>query len=90
MNAVTIIAHHCENRHEYRVTFEGHRCERRLLRWMDRKGDTHAFAFDEENVPPQWAQQLWSRLFPLCHHGLSLDLCADPVNHYPRDDWGYW
>jgi hypothetical protein len=20
-----------------------------------------------------------------CEHGLSLDLCADPVNHYPRD-----
>jgi hypothetical protein len=21
----------------------------------------------------------------LCHHGLSLWLCADPINHYPPD-----
>lgn len=21
----------------------------------------------------------------LCHHGLALWLCADPINHYPRD-----
>lgn len=24
-------------------------------------------------------------LFPTCVHGMSADLCADPVNHYPSD-----
>lgn len=90
-DTLTLVAYHCANGVGYRVTFEGPRVERRALRWMNRKAATHAFALDEEYPVPRWCIRLWDRLFPLCHHGLSLDLCADPINHYPRDDdYGYW
>lgn len=73
----------------YLVTFEGQRVERRALRWLDRKGSTHAVNEDPDHPIPRWCSRLLDRLYPQCHHGLSLDLCADWWNHYPRDDYFY-
>ena len=36
----------------------------------------------------EWWNDQWQRLCPgatVCHHGLSLQYCIDPVNHYEPD-----
>lgn len=36
----------------------------------------------------EWWNAEWQRINPgstTCDHGLSLQLCYDPVNHYPHD-----
>lgn len=33
---------------------------------------------------PEWISEV---CWPQCHHGLSLSLCSDPINHYPADNY---
>lgn len=70
----------------YRVTFEGDNAERMAVGYIGDVGKTHAVwelesdPFDYQDYPA-----LTERLYPTCPHGLSLSLCAHPLNHYPTE-----
>jgi hypothetical protein len=45
---------------------------------------------DEDGIVSKWREPIWPEDeyiadIEMCDHGLSLWLCADPVNHYPPD-----
>ncbi|WP_144121160.1 hypothetical protein [Catellatospora sichuanensis] len=73
--------HHCSNRHTYRVRFS---TEAQALAFLGARMSTHAHhELEESPIPDAW-EKLYALLYPLCPHGLSLDLCAGP-GHYPMD-----
>lgn len=75
----------CATSHYYDVIFEGPNAEGMALDYIDQRGRTHAFHVPDEHPLPARYERLWDYLFPSCDHGLSLWLCADPINHYPPD-----
>lgn len=81
---VQIMLHICADRRGYRVTWTGRPAEvtARVIAFLDARKSTHAW--DVLELPAVMGDlQEW--LYPLCEHGLSLDLCAGP-QHYPYDD----
>lgn len=64
-----------------------------LVRFYGDKAEDHALAFlgrrdgyEVEELPiDRDYERLLMVLYPLCEHGMSADLCADPITHYPRD-----
>lgn len=95
---LTIEVHVCDERRSFIVSFDGPaaHAEATALRYMDHLNEqakhagytwgNYAFHLDESNPPsPEQFPKLYDRLFPLCGHGMSLDLCEDPINHYGRD-----
>ena len=73
----------CKTNQGYVATFLGPNAEDNALAQIDRRGSTHAVS--EVGPLPEDATRLYDVLYPQCHHGMSLWLCADPVSHYPRD-----
>lgn len=86
MTADTIVleAHHCENGTTYRVTFQGPDAEAAAIDYIQRRVDTHAIQ-ELEDKPLRDYPSLRRTLYPLCDHGMSLDLCEGPF-HYPSAD----
>lgn len=72
----------CDRNQSYVVRFA---TDAQAVEYIARKGSTHAFSELEEEPVPEDAAGTLEALYPSCHHGLSLWLCADPVNHYPAD-----
>lgn len=80
---IKLQATRCDTNATYTVTF----CtEAQAVEFYDRKKATHAFAECEDApLTVAAAPSLLEALYPSCPHGLSLWLCADPINHYPAD-----
>lgn len=69
----------------YRVVFEGPDAEAWALAYMAARPSLH---FDEAPEAPNHLPAfpgLAEALYPVCHHGLSLDLCMDP---YGQEHFG--
>lgn len=50
--------------------------------------DTERADIEHAAARAEMAHRMSLAVYPgatLCDHGLSLDLCADPINHYPPD-----
>lgn len=70
----------------YLVRFDGPDAEERALAYVEARWSTHHVgAVEWEPFSFAAFPRLADKLYPLCDHGLSLDLCADPINHYPPD-----
>jgi hypothetical protein len=80
--------HICAERRSYYATFS---TEAQALAFLEPRGWTHAYwpatDADTDLVEQNWPT-LADRLWPICEHGLSLQLCSGP-NHFgePYDDW---
>jgi hypothetical protein len=95
MQAITLVAHHCANRHTYLVHFEGSAAETTALRFIQERATTHSIVEpyeDDANVPEEQRYvdgllypRLYAELHPLCEHGMSLSLCYGP-SHYASDE----
>lgn len=61
--------------------FECDWCEEYAYDWTDEAEQ------DEDGIVSIWREPIWAneREDEICVHGMSLWLCADPINHYPRD-----
>lgn len=68
------LAHLHERLHEYEV-------------WADTPEAQHDYAWTITVTP--WVPEPEPQPEPECVHGLSLWLCADPVNHYPPDNYPF-
>jgi hypothetical protein len=81
---VQIMLHICQDRRGYRVTWSGRPQDvtSRVIAFLDARKSTHAWDVLEL---PAGLDTLTEWLYPLCEHGMSLDLCAGP-QHYPYDD----
>lgn len=74
----------------YRVVFEGPQAQARALAYRAARTSTHHFA-EPADAPfsGRAYPELDAALYPLCHHGLSADLCMDPIgdHHYGTREW---
>lgn len=62
----------------------GDQAEANCIAWLNARRETHApFEIESEPIGDD-LPNLIDHLYPLCEHGLSLDLCDGP-NHYPMD-----
>lgn len=83
MTEIVLNVHICDQRRSYKATFA---TEEQALAFVKARWSTHVCRpWDDETFP--WDEvprldELWN---PMCDHGLSQWLCADPVNHYPSD-----
>lgn len=74
--------HICDQRRSYKATFAS---ADQVLAFAKARRSTHVVTpLDPEAFP--WTAELEEYFYPSCHHGMSLWLCADPVNHYPADN----
>ena len=77
----TIHIHICDQRRGYNVTFS---TEHQAIDYLTPRSSTHTWwelnQNDGGSVPQSWSRLL-DFLYPLCEHGLSLDLCHGP-DHY--------
>lgn len=80
---LVIEAHICKERRGYQVTFEGtdEQIDARATEWIQARMSTHAVQVDGIRSNVSRFPRLQDLLFPICEHGLSLDLCYGP-NHY--------
>jgi hypothetical protein len=91
---VTLEISVCSERFSYLATFQ---TESQVMEFIERLNDRDtdyriAYGYGnhcideigESPIPATWTR-LVEYLYPQCHHGLSLALCADPINHYPAD-----
>lgn len=70
----------------YVVRFDGPDPEVHALAYVSARTSTHHVdAVEWDPFSFTAFPRLAEALYPQCHHGLSLDLCADPIGHYPRD-----
>lgn len=72
--------------HHYTVSFY---TEDQALAYITPKIKTHCFDQRAEcPIPMDWAR-VHGLLYPTCHHGLSLQMCMDPVgeHHFGTADW---
>lgn len=84
----SLMIHICDQRRGYKVTFS---TEEQAITFLTPKTSTHTWweigAGDHTgtgSVPATWTELL-DFLYPICEHGLSLDLCNGP-NHYMTAD----
>ncbi len=79
--SVALMAHNCELRTNYRVTFA---TEDLATKYVAERTATHAFSeIGNEPIADEFVK-LIEMLHPTCEHGLSESLCAGP-NHYPME-----
>jgi len=74
----------------YTVAFEGPDAQQWALAYIAARRFTHVIT--ESHLAPfsgETFPELAKVLYPVCHHGMSLDLCMDPVgeNHYGTREW---
>lgn len=78
----TLQIHICAARRGYRVTFS---TQAQAIAFLSARTKTHAWdELEGGSVPAEWTELL-DYLYPLCEHGLSLNLCNGP-NHYMTAD----
>ena len=75
----------CKTGHSYIVKFYGEDAEDHALAFFDRKGMTHVIEEVEGDFIDQGYKRIIEKLYPLCEHGMSADLCSGP-QHYAYDD----
>ena len=82
--------HVCDQRRSYRATFA---TDAAAVDFIARKSSTHAFAvLNDEEAEGDAIEAAFpltiEALFPVCEHGLSLQLCSGP-NHFGEvtDEW---
>lgn len=82
----TLLIHICDQRRAYRATFS---TEEQAIAFLAPRSSTHSWeeipsapgdGCGNGSVPVTW-YKLLDFLYPLCEHGMSLDLCEGP-NHY--------
>lgn len=80
----TLLVHICAARRAFRVTFS---TQIQAIAFLKVRESTHNWEEIKDlhgqglgSVPAEWTDLL-DYLYPLCEHGLSLDLCEGP-NHY--------
>lgn len=83
----TIHVHVCKQRRGYNVTFS---TQDQLVDFLSARSSTHAWwELNTENGGPGSVPVTWTRalefLYPVCEHGLSLELCYGP-DHYMSAD----
>lgn len=62
--------------HRFTVSFS---TEAQALAYVGARRKTHnVYEIESSPIPSDWTK-LISLLYPTCHHGMSLDLCGDPV-----------
>jgi hypothetical protein len=93
----TLLIHICAARRAYRVTFSS---QAQAIAFLEARKATHTW--DEipglhgeglGSVPIEW-HELINYLYPLCEHGMSLDLCHGPMHFMSAAqeqamDWAY-
>lgn len=74
----TLLIHICNQRRAFRVTFS---TEAQAIDFLSCRTSTHNWEeIGTGSVPAHWTALL-DFLYPVCEHGLSLDLCYG-LNHY--------
>lgn len=72
--------------HRFTVSFSN---EAQALAYVKARSKTHnVYEIKDAPIPDSWTQLLkW--LYPICHHGLALDLCMDPYgpHHFGTAEW---
>lgn len=73
----------------YQATFQGPRAEDIALKFLaDRPG--HKFApIEGHDIDVEAFPRIVEAIWPVCHHGMSADLCMDPVgpHHFGTAEW---
>jgi len=96
IETASLMIHICADRRGYKVTFSN---EDQAISFLKARSSTHAWwELDTEDggqgsVPVSWTKLL-DYLYPLCEHGLSLDLCEGPDHYMTADqeramNWDY-
>lgn len=78
MPTATLEIHICDQRRSYLATFTN---QDQAVAFLTTRTSTHAFHEIQDTPVPQDWTALLDFLYPLCEHGMSLDLCEGP-NHY--------
>ena len=81
MQNIRIQMHNCDTGVSYSATFTGPHAEDHALAYIDRKAATHHIHEPDDQAPldAERFPRLLERLYPLCHHGMSLGLFMDPI-----------
>lgn len=83
----TLEIHICDERRGYRATFSD---EDQAIAFLERKHDRNHtwWELNDQPLPRTW-EKLLAYLYPTCHHGMSADLCMDPIgpHHFGTREW---
>jgi len=80
----------CREGGERIVRFEGPDAEAWAIAYRQARVSTHViFELPEEPISYDAFPALYAVLHPQCHHGLSADLCMDPIgeHHFGTREW---